>query len=135
MKFVMIALATVSAFAQTKSLTCDDRNNGNDRQSRSCEMREQTIAYGGRLSIDGATNGGVSVKGAGGRVVAYSSGGSVRVGFAAGNAHGGEVSSSGGAVDVQVDPAVRLSIDGREPTKSSSLTRSVTVNSFPSGPR
>ncbi len=63
MKFVLIALATVSAFAQTKSLTCDDHNNNNDRQVRSCEMREQNIAYGGRLSVDAGTNGGVSVKG------------------------------------------------------------------------
>ena len=31
--------------------------------ARSCEMREQTIAYGGRLSVDGGNNGGVSIKG------------------------------------------------------------------------
>ena len=31
--------------------------------------------------------------------------------IAAGNGHGGEVSSSGGAVDVQVDPAAHLNID------------------------
>ncbi len=64
MKFVLITLATVTAFAQTKSLSCDNNNNnGNDRQVKSCEMREQTIAYGGRLSVDGGTNGGVSIKG------------------------------------------------------------------------
>jgi DUF4097 and DUF4098 domain-containing protein YvlB len=63
MKFVLITLAAVTAFAQNKSLTCDDNNNRNDRQVRSCEMREQTIAYGGRLSVDGGTNGGVSIKG------------------------------------------------------------------------
>jgi hypothetical protein len=63
MKFVLIALATVTAFAQTKSLSCDNNNSGNDRQARSCEMREQTVAYGGRLTVDGGTNGGVSIKG------------------------------------------------------------------------
>jgi DUF4097 and DUF4098 domain-containing protein YvlB len=64
MKIFVMMFATVTAFAQTKSLTCDDRNNnGNDRQSRFCEMREQTIAYGGRLTVDGGNNGGVSIKG------------------------------------------------------------------------
>jgi hypothetical protein len=53
----------VTAFAQNKSLTCDDNNNRGDRQARSCEVREQTIAYGGRLTVDGGTNGGVSIKG------------------------------------------------------------------------
>lgn len=63
MKYLLITFAAVTAFAQTKSLSCDNNNNGNDRQSRSCEMREQTIAYGGRLTVDGGTNGGVSIKG------------------------------------------------------------------------
>lgn len=62
MKLFLMTFATVAAFAQTKSLTCDDGNHG-DRQARSCEMREQTIAYGGRLNVDGGTNGGVSIKG------------------------------------------------------------------------
>jgi hypothetical protein len=62
MKLVLITLATLTAFAQTKSLTCNDDNN-NDRQSRSCEVREQTVAYGGQLTVDGGTNGGVSIKG------------------------------------------------------------------------
>jgi hypothetical protein len=63
MKLVLITLAAVTAFAQTKSLSCDNDNNRNGRSVRSCEMREQTIAYGGRLSVDGGTNGGVSIKG------------------------------------------------------------------------
>jgi len=63
MKLVLIALATVTAFAQDKSLSCSDNNNRNDRSVRSCEMREQTIAYGGRLTVDGGTNGGMSIKG------------------------------------------------------------------------
>ena len=60
MKLLWITLTAATAFAQTKSLTCDDRNNNNDRQSRFCEMREQTIAYGGRLTVDGGGNGGQS---------------------------------------------------------------------------
>ena len=62
MKFVLIALAAVTAFAQTKSLACDNNNHGN-RLVSSCEVREQTIAYGGRLTVDGGVNGGVSIKG------------------------------------------------------------------------
>jgi hypothetical protein len=63
MKFVLITLATVTAFAQTKSLTCNDDNNNGDRQARTCEVREQTVAYGGQLTVDGGTNGGVYIKG------------------------------------------------------------------------
>jgi hypothetical protein len=63
MKFVLITLATVTAFAQTKSLSCDNNNNHGDNRVSSCEVREQTIAYGGRLTVDGGANGGVSIKG------------------------------------------------------------------------
>src|SRR5262247_2803598 len=46
------------------SLTCrDDRNQYNDRLVGNCEIREQTLAPAGPLSIDGRQNGGVSVKG------------------------------------------------------------------------
>ena len=51
------------------------------------------------------------VREAHGRVVAGSSGGAVSVAFAAGNAKGGELSSSGGGVATKVDPAVGLEID------------------------
>lgn len=62
MKLFLMTLVAVGAFAQTKSLTCnDDNNNGN--RARSCEVREQTIAYGGLLTVDGKQNGGVSIKG------------------------------------------------------------------------
>jgi DUF4097 and DUF4098 domain-containing protein YvlB len=63
MKLLWITLAATTVFAQTKSLSCDNNNNRNDRLVSSCEMREQTIAYGGRLTVDGGVNGGVSVKG------------------------------------------------------------------------
>ena len=46
------------------SLTCHDGSNWyGDRLVGTCEIREQTIAAGGPLSIDGRQNGGVSVKG------------------------------------------------------------------------
>jgi hypothetical protein len=58
MKLLLMTFAAVTAFAQTKSLACD----GSNRES-ACEMREQTLAYGGRLTVDGGNNGGASVKG------------------------------------------------------------------------
>lgn len=74
---------------------------------------------GGRVEIDSVsgevyarTSGGrVQVRGAGGRVEAHSSGGPVTVGFAAGNGRGGVLSTSGGAVRAEIDPAVALSVD------------------------
>lgn len=62
MKLLWITLAAATAFAQNKSLTCDNENHRNG-QVASCEVREQTIAYGGRLTVDGGVNGGVSIKG------------------------------------------------------------------------
>jgi DUF4097 and DUF4098 domain-containing protein YvlB len=59
MKLLLMTLAAVTAFAQDKSLACDTHN----RNDSACEMREQTIGYGGRLTVDGDKNGGVSVKG------------------------------------------------------------------------
>jgi DUF4097 and DUF4098 domain-containing protein YvlB len=74
---------------------------------------------GGGIQLDGVTGdafadtsgGGVRVRGAGGRVDAHSSGGSVTVAFANGNARGGVLSSSGGGVRTELDPAVALTID------------------------
>lgn len=46
------------------SLTCrDDSRWYNDRLVGNCEVREQTLAPSGAISIDGRQNGGVSVKG------------------------------------------------------------------------
>ncbi len=58
-----------------------------------------------------SSGGGVEIREARGRVVAESSGGAVSVSFAAGNAKGGDLSSSGGGVAAQVDPTVGLEID------------------------
>lgn len=44
------------------TMTCNN-NDGNGRLVRHCEIREQTVAYSGQLSIDGGPNGGVQVKG------------------------------------------------------------------------
>ena len=46
------------------SLTChNERSWDGDRLANNCEIREQTLAPSGSLSIDGRQNGGVSVKG------------------------------------------------------------------------
>jgi DUF4097 and DUF4098 domain-containing protein YvlB len=60
----ILAMAWTAA-AQQKSLSCDDRNNNNNnnKQVTHCEMREQTVAFAGRLAVDAGVNGGVSVKG------------------------------------------------------------------------
>lgn len=58
-----------------------------------------------------SSGGGIEVREAHGTVVAESSGGAVSVVFAAGNAQGGNLSSSGGGVAARVDPAVGLEID------------------------
>jgi DUF4097 and DUF4098 domain-containing protein YvlB len=63
----ILFLAAISGLAQapkspTPSLNCDHGDH-NDRLVTHCEMREQTMVAGGRLIIDGLTNGGISVKG------------------------------------------------------------------------
>jgi DUF4097 and DUF4098 domain-containing protein YvlB len=66
MKFGLLAagmfIAALPAAAQQKSLNCDSQNHNNNQVTH-CEMREQTVAYSGRLSVDAGVNGGVSVKG------------------------------------------------------------------------
>src|SRR5579871_6407710 len=44
-----------------KFLTCEDHSRG--RQAHKCELREQTLASVGQLTVDPGTNGGVTVKG------------------------------------------------------------------------
>jgi len=63
MKLLLITFAAVTAFAQTKSLACEQTSRHEPHQVNLCEMREQTIAYGGKLAVDGGQNGGVSIKG------------------------------------------------------------------------
>src|SRR5258708_38068848 len=63
---VLASLLAVPALAQRgqeKSLSCSDRSNDRNKMVTHCEMREQTLGFAGRLSVDPGTNGGVSVKG------------------------------------------------------------------------
>ena len=62
----LVTFTGVAAFAQRdkdRSLTCRDDNWYNDRLVSNCEIREQTLAPSGPISIDGRQNGGISVKG------------------------------------------------------------------------
>lgn len=62
--------------------------------------------------IKASTSGGhISIENAGGKVSAETSGGSVHVGFAHGNSHGGSIRSSGGGIEVEVDPGANLEVD------------------------
>ncbi len=67
MKITLAALAILScsipAVAQQGSLNCDRNGFNQNRLVTHCEMREQTISYPGRLTVDPGMNGGVSVKG------------------------------------------------------------------------
>jgi hypothetical protein len=60
-----ILLATCAAQVRndpTPKLNCENQDwNGNS--ARHCEMREQTIAFPGQLTVDGRPNGGISVRG------------------------------------------------------------------------
>jgi DUF4097 and DUF4098 domain-containing protein YvlB len=57
------------------------------------------------------SGGSIELQEAGGAVEAHTSGGPVRASFAAGNASGGSLSSSGGGITAIVDPAVALNVD------------------------
>ncbi|HMA18171.1 MAG TPA: DUF4097 family beta strand repeat-containing protein [Thermoanaerobaculia bacterium] len=58
-----------------------------------------------------SSGGGIQIRDAGGRVDADTSGGSIVASFARGNARGGTLSTSGGGIQVAIDPAVGLRID------------------------
>ncbi len=64
MTFVLTLVCTASAvaLAQEKSLSCDDNWSNGDRVGH-CQIREQSIAATGAITVDGKKNGGVSVKG------------------------------------------------------------------------
>ena len=66
----LMTFTGVAVFAQKEkikekngSLTCNENSWYNDRLVGNCEIREQTLAPSGAISIDGRQNGGVSVKG------------------------------------------------------------------------
>jgi hypothetical protein len=57
------------------------------------------------------SGGGIRIVGAGGRVQADTSGGGIEASFARGNSLGGVLTTSGGGIEVQVDPSADLSIE------------------------
>src|SRR5688572_22700603 len=61
---ILMIIAALPLAAQVeRSLTCDNGRSNNDRQQRFCEIREFPQAATPRISVDGRTNGGVSIKG------------------------------------------------------------------------
>jgi DUF4097 and DUF4098 domain-containing protein YvlB len=47
---------------EEQSLSCNERSPNQNRMVTHCEMREQTVAFAGRLTVDAGLNGGVTVK-------------------------------------------------------------------------
>jgi DUF4097 and DUF4098 domain-containing protein YvlB len=72
-----------------------------------------------------SSGGGIHIREAGGRVEADTSGGSIEAEFARGNARGGSLESSGGGINVAVDPSVGLVIDARGNSVSSDVPLTV----------
>src|SRR5439155_991744 len=63
--FVIAGFTTGIVAAQKKSegsMQCRESRE-NDRLSSHCEIKEQTLPAGGAISVDGKTNGGISIKG------------------------------------------------------------------------
>lgn len=69
-RYVLLAFALVGFIggavqaqkSNKASMQCRD-NNGDGRLASHCEIKEQTLRAGGLISVDGKTNGGVSIKG------------------------------------------------------------------------
>jgi DUF4097 and DUF4098 domain-containing protein YvlB len=60
---LVLLVGSPLAAQSEKSLGCENGSRGG-RQQRHCEMREFPVAAASRISVDGRTNGGISVKGA-----------------------------------------------------------------------
>jgi DUF4097 and DUF4098 domain-containing protein YvlB len=60
-----------------------------------------------------SSGGGIHIREAGGRIEAETSGGGIEASFAKGNARGGRLETSGGGIDVTIDPEVGFDIDAR----------------------
>ncbi len=58
-----------------------------------------------------SSGGGIHIHEAGGRVEADTSGGGIEATFARGNARGGSLETSGGGIEVSIDPSVNLRIE------------------------
>ena len=113
----------------------DAQSSGGGVEAKSIGGAAKLHSSGGAISASGiggdvdasSSGGGVEVFDAGGLVVAESSGGGVSVSFAAGNAKGGTLGSSGGGVDAVVDPKVGLDIDASSSGGSVDCDLPVTV--------
>ncbi|MBP7146309.1 MAG: DUF4097 family beta strand repeat protein [Acidobacteria bacterium] len=76
--------------------------------------------------VGAETSGGsIEIVRVGGRIDAETSGGSIRAEFGAGNFKGGRLETSGGSIDVRIDPAANLVLDGE--TSGGSVTSDVPV--------
>jgi DUF4097 and DUF4098 domain-containing protein YvlB len=65
LSFVIVGFTTGIVAAQKKSeasMQCRESRE-NDRLSNHCEIKEQTLPAGGAITVDGKTNGGISIKG------------------------------------------------------------------------
>ncbi|MCU1262095.1 MAG: hypothetical protein JWO80_4980 [Bryobacterales bacterium] len=56
----LLFLSATALAAQTRTLTCDQNDWGN--QATHCEIQEQNLASSGKITVDGRTNGGISIK-------------------------------------------------------------------------
>jgi DUF4097 and DUF4098 domain-containing protein YvlB len=54
---------TVTRRSEDRGMTCDRNGSNWNKLVSTCEIREQTIAFPGRLSVDPGMNGGVTVRG------------------------------------------------------------------------
>jgi DUF4097 and DUF4098 domain-containing protein YvlB len=58
----LLSCASALAFQPKPSLDCN-HSGSSDRHAHFCEMREQTVASTGAISVDASQNGGISIKG------------------------------------------------------------------------
>lgn len=92
---------------------------GGDIRLRQVDGDAGIETSGGGIDVDSLngslrahTSGGpIRIEGVNGRVEAHTSGGSVRATFDRGNAHGGVLETSGGSIEVRLDPNANLNLD------------------------
>ncbi len=98
-------------------VTADTSGGGVEAVSIEGSIRAESS--GGSIELDHVTGdivadtsgGGISIVEAGGRVQADTSGGGIEASFARGNSFGGVLTTSGGGIEVQIDPGADLSIE------------------------
>lgn len=79
----------------------DLETSGGGIEADSVDGRLVANTSGGPIRIDQVT----------GRIDAHTSGGSIGATFRKGNAHGGLIETSGGAIHIRIDPSVNLEVD------------------------